>query len=253
MRAIFSTRRMSLHSRRNQFGASLGGPIKKNRLFLFGNYEGFRQALSLTNVSIVPDLPARQGLLPNASGVLAPVPNLNTAMLPYTAFWPVPNGPELLANGVPTGTALAYNNHPSNPFREDFGTLRADLRHQAIRDYAFGVTHTLDDGNNLTPLADPLFGSYETLRSQVASVRETHIFSPRILNTFTAGFSRAAFNYDSFSLVPFPHSLDFVTGLGAGGIVVGGGMTTTGAAAITAAGPNNAANVWNRRNLFYLH
>ena len=35
-----------------------------------------------------------------------------------------------------------------------------------------------------------------------------------------------------------------------GGIVVGGGTTTTGAAAITSAGPNNAANVWNRRNLF---
>jgi hypothetical protein len=100
------------------------------------------------------------------------------------------------------------------------------------------------------PLADPLFGSFLTLRSQVASVQETHIFSPRILNTFSAGFSRAAFNYDSLLLAAFSPNLSFVNGAGPGGIVIGGGVTTTGGGTITAAGPNNAANVWNRRNLF---
>ena len=52
--------------------------------------------------------------------------------------------------------------------------------------------------------------------------------------------------------MPLAPSLDFVTGLGPGGIVIGGGTTTTGLASITAAGPNNAAGVWNRRNLFTL-
>jgi outer membrane receptor for monomeric catechols len=85
---------------------------------------------------------------------------------------------------------------------------------------------------------------------QVASLEQTHIVSPAILNTFRAGFSRAAFNLDSSLLASFPASLSFVDGAGPGGIVVGGGTTTTGLAAITSAGPSNAAGVWNRRNLY---
>src|SRR5581483_10772844 len=61
---------------------------------------------------------------------------------------------------------------------------------------------------------------------------------------------RAAFALDPVSFVSFPADLDFVTGGGPGGIIIGGGVTTTGSATITSAGPNNAANVWNRRNLF---
>ena len=234
--------------RRNQFGGALGGPLKKNRVFLFGNYEGFRQALAVSGVSVVPDANARLGLLPNATtGVLTPAPGLNRAMLPYMSFWPIANGPELLANGVATGSALSFNN-PGQSIREDFGTLRADY---VMRDRdTLSWAYTIDDGNSLIPLTDPLFGSYVTLRNQVASAQETHIVSPSMLNTLTVGFSRAAFSYDSRLLGTFPADTSFVSGAGPGGIVIGGGVTTTGVAAITSAGPNNAANVWNRRNLY---
>jgi hypothetical protein len=74
-----------------------------------------------------------------------------------------------------------------------------------------------------------------------------------MLNTFTAGFSRAGFQLASALLGPAPANLSFVTGAGPGGIVVGGGITTTGGNnTITSAGPNNAAGVFNRRNLFTL-
>ena len=77
----------------NQFGGAAGGPLKKDRIFLFGNYEGFRQALTLSNVAVVPDQQARQGFLPNsATGVYTKVANLNPAMLQYMSFWPQPNG-----------------------------------------------------------------------------------------------------------------------------------------------------------------
>lgn len=235
--------------RRNQFGSALGGPLKKNRLFLFGNYEGFRQALALSSVSVVPDLEARQGLLPNATtGIYSTVPNLNKSMLSYMTFWPLPNGPELLSNGVASGAALSYNN-PKESIREDFGTLRTDY---LIRDCdTVSAVYTIDDGDSLIPLADPLFASRTDLRMQVASLEETHILSPEILNTFRAGYSRAAFNLDSALLASFPASLSFVNGAGPGGIVINGGVTTTGNnGTITSAGPNNAAGVWNRRNLF---
>ncbi len=53
---------------RNEFGGALGGPIKKNKLFVFGNYEGFRQHLGLSDVTLVPDTAARNGNLPAANG-----------------------------------------------------------------------------------------------------------------------------------------------------------------------------------------
>jgi hypothetical protein len=234
--------------RRNQFGGALGGPLKKNRLFFFGNYEGFRQTLAVSNVSVVPDAQVRLGFIPNAAtGVYSQVANLNPAMLNYMQYWPVANGAELLSNGIASGTALSYNN-PRQSIREDFGTVRADYNISSSD--SLSGAYTIDDGNSVIPQADPLFGSGLALRAQIGSVQETHILSPSILNTLRIGFSRAAFNYDSDPLATFPHSLDFVTGGGPGGIVIGGGTTTTGLAAITSAGPNNAANVWNRRNLF---
>jgi hypothetical protein len=244
--------------RRNQFGAAAGGPLKKDRIFLFGNYEGFRQSLNITSVSVVPDANARIGKLPNScTGVPTNVANANATMEQYASlFWPVANGPELTvpASGtgctntspVASGTAKAFYN-PNAHIREDFGTMRAD--HIATKD-SLSTAYTIDDGTSLIPLADPLFASFTPLRMQVLSVAETHVFSPAVLNTATVGFSRASFALDSVPLTSIPANLNFVQGLGPGGIVVGGGATTTANGTITSAGPNNAAGVENHRNLF---
>ena len=244
--------------RRNQFGGSAGGPLQKDRLFLFGNYEGFRQSLDLSSVSVVPDAQARMGMLPNScTGAYATVPKLNNAMLPYMAFWPQSNGPELTvrASGtgctstaqVPTGTAKAFYN-PNEHIREDFGTVRID--YNVAQSDKLTSAYTVDDGTSLIPLSDPLFASLTPLRMQVLSLTEAHVFSPSVLNTATVGFSRASFALASVPLTTFNSGLSFVTGLGPGGIVVGGGATTTANGSITSAGPNNAAGVDNHRNLF---
>jgi hypothetical protein len=226
--------------RRNQFGGAAGGPLKKDRLFLFGNYEGFRQSLNVSDVAVVPDNNARMGIIGGAT-----VPKLDPRMLPYIQdFWPAPNATaQPLSGGV---VRAVYN--PNEHIREDFGTLRADYN-LAKNDTLTGA-YTIDDGTSLIPLADPLFASFTPLRMQVLSLNETHVFSPAVLNTATVGFSRASFALDSVPLTSIPASLSFVQGLGPGGIVVGGGATTTANGSITSGGPNNAAGVSNHRNLF---
>jgi hypothetical protein len=239
--------------RRNQFGGSIGGPIKTDRAFFFGNYEGFRHRLGVSNVAVVPDAFMRLGQLPNAAtGIYAPVAGLKQSQLAYMSFWPQPDaGSELLdpVSGLPTGTAFSHNT-PKQSIDEDFATFKGDYR---MRDRdAISISYTIDDGVNTSPLADPLFANYSKLRAHVASIREVHVFSPRILNTLTVGFSRASFGLDAVNPANIDPSLDFVAGAGPGGIVIGGSATTTGLAAITSAGPNNAAGVRNHRNLYTL-
>src|SRR5712692_2193036 len=79
--------------RRNQFGGSLGGPIQKDRTFIFGDYEGLRQSLGVTQVDTVPSPAARAGNL--SSGQIAVDPNVLAFV---NAFYPLPNG-SLLASG----------------------------------------------------------------------------------------------------------------------------------------------------------
>ena len=128
-RSIFAQTSFVPPFRQNQFGAALGGPLKKNRLFLFGNYEGFRQVQTQSSVSVAPDASARAKAIPS--------------MLPYFSFWPVANGPELLSNGQPSGSAFAYET-PKQTIREDFGTTRLDY---SIRDRdSLSASYTIEIG-----------------------------------------------------------------------------------------------------------
>ena len=107
------------HFARNQFGGSLGGPIQKDRTFLFGNYEGFQQHLGLTDVTLVPDNNARNGLLPGPNSTLVNV-GVAPGVAPLLSLWPVqsPNAPDF------GGIAESFSN-PLQTIREDFGTTAA--------------------------------------------------------------------------------------------------------------------------------
>src|SRR5881409_1876392 len=137
-RNFFSNTEGAPPFKRNQFGGSLGGPIVRNKVFIFGTYEAFRERLNDDTTAIVPSAQARQGLIPcylayptNTAtacpnpGAYVTAPNLVPGILPFFRYWPAQNGPELLQNGLPTGSALSFSN-PWRPVNEDFGLSRFD-------------------------------------------------------------------------------------------------------------------------------
>jgi hypothetical protein len=174
---------------RNQVGAAAGGPIVKDKTFVFGDYEGIFQDLSATFTNEVPSAAARNGTLcsiPVASGPNAcsttQVP-VSSAIAPYLGFWPAGNG-AFSANGdtqVFTKAGLLHLN-------EHYATIRID-QHFSEKDSLAG-SWFFDHAPQTQP--DALGNVLNELLSarQMYSVEETHIFGPSLVNTVRAGFSR---------------------------------------------------------------
>ncbi len=217
---------------RNQFGASMGGPIQQGKTFIFGNYEGFRQNLHQTSVAFVPDLTSRAAAVPSVQ--------------PLLNLWPTPPA------GAPdfSGIAEVFSS-PLQTIREDFGTLRVD--HIFSPRDTIAAIYTVDDGQDSTATpADPFSSDIVALREQVLSLEQTHIFSPSILNTARVGFSRAGYFF-SGEPTPGTAAVDvpgFLTGLPVGAVVVGGSAASNPQAQVGLAGSNNGSNLKIHRNLF---
>ena len=218
--------------KRNQFGASLGGPIKKDKVFLFGSYEGFRQRLAVSSDAIVPGTNARLGLLPNGKTCDSSGICVKSAMVAYAnAFWPAPTGPD-----AADGTAHSVTNPPQS-VREDFGLMRFDYTVSGVD--SFSANYTIDNGFRTVPQVDPIFIQLSDIHSQTVSLQETHIFSPRVVNVATFGFTRAYAAQVNGS-PSIPSNLAFLPGGNAGSIIIGGGVITAQPSAVAAASGNNA-------------
>ncbi|MFP5230751.1 MAG: carboxypeptidase regulatory-like domain-containing protein [Acidobacteriota bacterium] len=239
---------------RNQFGGALGGPIQKNKTFAFGNFEGFTQHLHQAGVALVPDANARNGYLP--CKLVSPTPNpcpasglvnvgVGPGVAPLLNLWPTPDptSPEF------GGIAEVFNS-PLQTIRDTFGTLRVD-RDFAAHDTLTGV-YTIDDSSDVTPTSANLYSTdFETLREQVASLEETHIFSPSLLNVARIGYSRAAYYYTGEPTPGTPATSvpGFFGGHPVGAVVVGGSAAANPSAQVSLAGSNIGSNLHIARNL----
>ena len=174
---------------RNQVGIAAGGPIVKDKTFIFGDYEGIFQDMSATFTNQVPSAAARNGTLCSIPILSGPQMCSTTqvavspAVQPYLAFWPAGTG-ALSANG----DTQTFTNAGALHLSEHYATLRVD-HHISTNDSLAG-SWFYDHAPQTQP--DPLGNVlFELLSSrQMYSAEETHIFSPSFVNTARVGFSR---------------------------------------------------------------
>jgi hypothetical protein len=230
-RNFFSTNVEPL--KQNQFGGTLGGPIQRDKTFLFGYYEGFRNRQGETQLTTVPTSAERQGNFgsecatytpqgfcsdPNGTQLVnvfasppQPLPynqlppgSINSISENLLAFYPLPNEPNYGPNAYGTTQELQNSS-------DQFG-LRLD-HYISSRD-TLSFHYLFTDGSQVDPLSIaganvPGFPVGENFRAQSAALEETHSFSSSVVNVARFSFLRNKFLFDQASNHSSAASLGF--------------------------------------------
>lgn len=194
--------------KRNQFGGTIGGPIRKDKAFFFFNYEGLRQNRTTATLDTVPSPNARAGLLQctqtatasNKSCLTGPGGTVEPAngvglqqfpidpnVAPYLAVFPLPN------DGVQGDIGTWTFNSPAIS-SEDLYTGRADYTFSA-KD-SMHATALNDASTDTQPDGFDFVITGLDITRRVYSVQEQHIFSSNLINSAHAGYAY------TFSIAP---------------------------------------------------
>ena len=204
--------------KRNQFGFTLSGPIKRDKTFFMFSFEALRDRLTETDNSSFPDLNARVGVITSIRDGKVVVdnpcvsPNTDQAgksycvhpnVRPYVDLFPVPNG-------EPLGGGVSEHRFPRfEPSDDEFAVLRIDhqfsLRDSLFARYAFDDARTTGSGSTY------LFQQRQNSRNQYLTVNETHFFSAGTINSFRFGYTRPSEDNYNVSHISIPRSLFFIS------------------------------------------
>ncbi len=224
--------------KRNQFGGTIGGPIRKDKAFFFFNYEGLRQNRTTATIDTVPSPNAAAGwlqctqtatasnksCLTGIGGTLEPAGGvglqqfaIDPNVAPYLGLFPAPNAGVSGDTGTWTFNSAAISKEDLYTGRVDYTFSPKDAIHAtALNDTS---TDSQPDGFNFV-----VTGLDITRR--VYSVQEQRVISPSMVN-----FAHAGYSY-TFSIAPASSTpinplatntnLGFVPGANVGEIQVGG-------------------------------
>jgi Carboxypeptidase regulatory-like domain len=190
---------------RSQYGAVIGGPIRKNKTFFFGSWENQNRSQSANSLALVPPLAFRDGNFSSLSTVLKnpfandapfagnviPPSMINLTGLALLDLYPAPNVNSTQNNISSSG---------ANILNSDQFSMRVDHR-IGDADQIYAV-YEFSDSTSLSPLTRTVlgWGTKSPTRAQSASTGWTHIFGPTLVNEARVGYSRnstAVFQDDS--------------------------------------------------------
>ena len=194
--------------KQNQFGATVGGPLRKNKDFFFGYYEGFRNVQGVTQSATVPSDAQRGG---DFSGLKDPQTGQPIPLINYFTGQPFPNNQippfaidptsqKILqfyphANAGPNLFITTQNRHNST----DQGGGRYD--HVFSERDQLAVRYAASSSDNVDPLSVaganvPGFPVGEDLSTQTGVISETHVFGASAVNVARFGLFRNLFDTD---------------------------------------------------------
>lgn len=175
--------------KRNQFGGSIGGPVKKDKLFYFGDYEGTREHQGYSYNITVPTRAQRQGDFSGLPDIIDPLTGnpfpdnqipperINEVASYFMQYLPEPNA----------GTQYIFS--PPATLRRDRTSARID--YYMNDNNRINVAYTFNQHTTAEPQAIPAQGSLDRWgRSQSVALNWNRTVTPRTMNTLTLGWSR---------------------------------------------------------------
>lgn len=208
--------------RQNQFGATLGGPVMKNKMFFFGAYEGFRLRRGLTRQTVVATAQERAGDfsfltkplidpntgLPFPGNIITPE-RISPAARKLLTLMPLPNIP---------GAGPRLNNYVSSPSQiNDYDQFMGRADHNLSGKWTLFYRHFLQNTSTLDPYqgAGPAnyigFPNQGTTRTQHGTAGVNTVFSSSVLNEFRVGLARSDNRNSNLPLLnPVDYGVNFV-------------------------------------------